>query len=183
MGWFAAPEELRFDDFCVRGWRPGDGPAQAWAVRAAHAHLIPWMAWPKVDLSDDEAEHHCRTSRGRWLKNEDFGLALWQGDRVVGGSGFHLRRGAIESGNAEIGMWIAPTHAGSGVGTRLLQELVRWGFSAWPWERLEWRCDAANVASWRVAEKAGLHLDGVLRSEARTEGGRRDTRVYSAVKR
>jgi ribosomal-protein-alanine N-acetyltransferase len=79
-------------------------------------------------------------------------------------------------------MWIASSHAGTGLGTRLLRELVGWGFGPWGFERLEWRCDPENIGSWRVAEKAGLSLEGVLRSQAVTSAGRRDTRVYAATK-
>jgi RimJ/RimL family protein N-acetyltransferase len=182
MPWFVAPEELRFDDILVRSWRPGDGPALAAAVRESYPHLIRWMPWPKVDLSDAEAENTCRMNRGRWLKNEDFVLSVWEGNVVVGGSGFHLRRGPLSDGVAEIGMWIASSHAGTGLGTRLLRELVGWGFGPWGFERLEWRCDPENIGSWRVAEKAGLSLEGVLRSQAVTSAGRRDTRVYAATK-
>src|SRR5690606_26587299 len=93
-------------------------------------------------------------------------IGVWEpGEgRLLGGCGYHLREGALWLGNAEIGMWIRGDAAHRGLGTRVLRELLRWGFTEWPWRRLSWRCSSANVASQRVAEKAGLRREGVLRA-------------------
>jgi RimJ/RimL family protein N-acetyltransferase len=104
------------------------------------------------------------------------------GYELVGGSGFHLRHGTIELGNAEIGMWISAARAGGGMGTRALAALLAWGFTAWPWQRLVWRCDTRNLASARVAEKNGLTREGTFRSDAlAVDGRRRDTHVYAIL--
>jgi RimJ/RimL family protein N-acetyltransferase len=123
--------------------------------------------------------------RGRWLLATDFALGIWQLDesRLLGGCGYHLREGPLHLGNAEIGMWIRAEAAGRGLGTAALRALLRWGFSEWPWVRLSWRCSAANEASQRVATKAGLQREGVLRSHAvDPDGSRRDTVCYVALR-
>jgi ribosomal-protein-alanine N-acetyltransferase len=80
-------------------------------------------------------------------------------------------------------MWVRASEAGRGLGTQLLEAMLRWGFTAWPWLRLSWRCDPRNVASVRVAEKAGLRLEGTLRShELGVDGSRRDTACYAALR-
>ncbi len=56
-------------------------------------------------------------------------------------------------------MWIAADVAGTGIGSRVLVEMLRWGFSEWPFYRLCWKCSTQNLASRRVAEKAGMTLD------------------------
>jgi len=44
--------------------------------------------------------------------------------------------------------------------------------------------DDRNIASWRLAERAGFELEGILRNERRDlAGGLRDTRVYSRIPR
>jgi RimJ/RimL family protein N-acetyltransferase len=50
-------------------------------------------------------------------------------------------------------------------------------------ERVEIRMDDHNVRSWRVAERAGFTLEGVLRRDALAPDGRvRNTRVYAQVR-
>jgi len=42
--------------------------------------------------------------------------------------------------------------------------------------------DEMNIASWRLAERAGFELEGTLRNDRRNlSGGLRNTRVYSRV--
>jgi RimJ/RimL family protein N-acetyltransferase len=48
--------------------------------------------------------------------------------------------------------------------------------------RVELRVDDLNERSWRVAQRLGFQLEGLLRSDTRDANGRlRDTRVYGAV--
>jgi RimJ/RimL family protein N-acetyltransferase len=99
------------------------------------------------------------------------------------GTGYHLREGPLQSGNAEIGMWIRAGSAHQGLGTRVLQALLRWGFAEWPWQRISWRCNGTNLASQRVAERAGMRKEGVLRSHRVTpDGSREDTVCYAALR-
>jgi RimJ/RimL family protein N-acetyltransferase len=50
-------------------------------------------------------------------------------------------------------------------------------------QRVELRIDNVNERSWRVAERAGFTLEGVLRHESLTaDGALRDMRVYSKVR-
>lgn len=185
---FFAPEWITERDLTIRSYQPGDGPALALALNASYDHLHRWMVWAKPHQTDDESEAAVRRFRGNYLLNTDFVLSIWldgpQGPRLAGGTGFHLiRGGSLETRIADIGMWIAAPVAGQGVGARVLRLLLRWGFDAWSWERLTWHCDTRNLASARVAEKAGLHLEGTLRQNALDLGGqRRDTRLYSMLK-
>jgi RimJ/RimL family protein N-acetyltransferase len=180
---FFAPAELHSGDLTIRTYRPGDGPALQKATIASYEHLRPWMPWATAEQTIEQAEALCRRFAANYLLNQDFTLSIWLGNELAGGSGFHLRGGGLESGNAEIGMWIAGSHAGQGLGTRVLAALIEWGFGTWGWERLEWRCDTNNLASARVAEKNGLVREGTLRSNVfDVHGRRRDTHIYAILR-
>lgn len=178
---FIPPDSTIIEGLLVRPWRPGDGPTLAAAERDSHAHLSPWMDWARDDDDPVEAEVRLRRFAGRYLAREDFVLSIWDGDALVGGSGFHPRWGGIDTRVAEIGMWITADRAGRGVGTTVLRGLVDWGLSDdWCWDRLMWVCDAENVASARIAQKAGFTLEGRLRGPAPSGhgAGRPATLVY-----
>ena len=180
---FFAPAEYRIGDLLVRAYRPGDGPALQRAAVSSYAHLQPWMAWAKAEQSIKESEVICRRAAARYLLNEDFTLGLWVGDELVCGSGYHLRDGALESGNAEVGMWVSAARAGQGLGSRALAGLLAWGFNDWPWQRLTWRCDTRNIASAQVAEKNGMIREGSFRADAfDVDGNRRDTHLYALLR-
>ena len=180
---FFAPVELVTPEFTVRAYRPGDGAALQRAVVSSYEHLRPWMPWASLEQTVAASERNARRFAASYLTHEDFVLGIWVGDELAGGTGFHLRGGALDSGNAEIGMWISAAHAGGGLGTRVLAALLQWGFTAWPWQRLTWHCDARNHASRRVAEKNGLRLEGTMRGDALdVQGQRRDTLIFGMLR-
>ena len=64
-----------------------------------------------------------------------------------------------------------------------VRALNRLAFDRFGARRVEIRMDAGNARSVRVAERAGVTFEGVLRQDSRAPGGgARDTRVYSRVR-
>jgi ribosomal-protein-serine acetyltransferase len=166
------PDRLDADGFVVRSWMPGDGPGLLAALLPSHAHLKRWMPWSDPDPDPDEVAQRVRMFRGDWLLSTNFVAAVWDPTEtmVLGGTGFHLRGRPLERAEAEIGMWIAAPAANRGLGTAVLLEMLSWGFDTWGFERLEWHCDAENHASRRVAEKAGMRLEGTRLGTWRERG-------------
>lgn len=182
---FFAPDQYVTTEFTVRSYLPGDGPLLAEAVNASYDHLKRFMEWAKPHTEDIEAEQTVRRFRGEYLLSTNFVLGIFapDGKRLLGGSGFHLREGELSNRAAEIGMWIRADAAHKGLGPRVLRAILTWGFSEWPWERLTWRCNEQNVASRRVAEKAGMQLEARFRAAIRQPDGTRETTLaFAALK-
>lgn len=184
---FFAPERCESAALLLRGYLPGDGHALLAAKASSYEHLRPWMAWAAEKETLEENEALVRKFRADYLTNTDFTIGVWSPDesRLLGGTGFHIRGPSrtVADAVAEIGMWIAAEHAGRGLGTAVLRAMLAWGFTEWPWERLAWHCDARNVASRRVAEKAGMRLEGRLRGDKPEVGeGRRDTLLFGMTR-
>jgi len=186
---FFAPEYFATEAFTLRCYMPGDGSLLAEAVNVSYEHLKLFLPWAKPYTEDVEAEQTVRRFRAEYLLNTNFVLAIWSPEdassskRLLGGSGFHLREGDLGDRAAEVGMWIRADAAGQGLGTRALRAVLEWGFAAWPWDRITWRCDARNVASRRVAEKAGMQFEGRLRGvRLLPDGTREDILCFAALR-
>jgi RimJ/RimL family protein N-acetyltransferase len=186
MSTFFAPERFVTPNFILRTYFPGDGEKMSEAVNSSYEHLSVFMAWAKEHQSAEESEGLVRTFRAKYLTNEDFVIGIFSPDesQLLGGTGYHLREGPLQFGNAEIGMWIRASEAGKGLGTAVLNALVQWGFTEWGWNRLAWKCDINNVASQRTAEKAGFTLEGTLRKHLPNHhgGAKRDALYYGILK-
>ncbi|HEX4256615.1 MAG TPA: GNAT family N-acetyltransferase [Streptosporangiaceae bacterium] len=74
-----------------------------------------------------------------------------------------------EPGAVEIGYWTAPSARGHGVATAAVRALCQWAFAQADLavDLIEWRCEVGNLASRRVAEKAGFLIEGTLRARLR----------------
>ncbi|NRQ35027.1 GNAT N-acetyltransferase [Nonomuraea sp. NN258] len=107
------------------------------------------------------------------------GLA-WAVEELTSGryvSNVDLRDLDWTSGTAEIGYMTAPWARGNGYAGEALAEVVRWLFGAQGFRRLQLRASVANLASQRVAEKAGFVREGVARAAL----GGEDVVVYSLI--
>jgi RimJ/RimL family protein N-acetyltransferase len=82
---------------------------------------------------------------------------------------------------AAAGYWVAPWARGRGVATRALRLLGDWALGALGLVRVELVADVENVASQRVAEKAGFTREGVLARHTVMAGASRDCVIYGRV--
>ncbi len=181
---FVAPERLESDRFVLRAYRFGDGPALAKSVDSSKKHLSEWMPWSRGEYTPEVGEGLVRKFVAEYLENKEFTLGIWAPDesRLLGGTGFHLRGRPVQDRRGEVGMWIHGDMAGQGLGTEALLAMITWGFSAWPWDVLSWRCAPNNVASIRTAEKAGMSRDGVLRQMLNIGGDWHDEVCHSILR-
>ncbi len=182
--WFA-PERFETSAFVLRPYDAGDGALLADAHAESYEHLRPWLPWAKPETPLDEAEILVRRFRAKYLTHEDFVVGVFSPDerRLLGGTGFHPREGPLAGGCAEMGLFVRASEARKGLGTLVISAMLEWGFDAWPWLRLSWRCDDRNVGSVRVAEKVGLRFEGLLRGQAaEVGGGSRDTAWHGLAK-
>lgn len=177
-----APVRTTFDDYVIRRYFEGDGPALYRAVAESLDHLRPNMPWIVQHDSPEASEAVVRSIISRYLSNQDYGLGIWQGDRQVGGTGFHPRVGEPETANIEIGLWIHAHEAGKGLGKRVLRAMLKWGFDDWGWYRIVWKCDSTNLASASVARACGLNEEGCLRQDRISlDGTRTDTLLFAIL--
>lgn len=89
--------------------------------------------------------------------------------------------GLAMRGVAEIGYWVDPNVRLRGVATTAVRAVCRWAFAALELELIEWRTEVGNVASRRVAEKAGFLVEATLRKRLRHRGTRVDAWVGSIL--
>jgi ribosomal-protein-alanine N-acetyltransferase len=82
---------------------------------------------------------------------------------------------------AEVGYVIARAHWGRGVGTAALLAMVRWGYETLALHRIEAIIHPENVASLRVAEKAGFKREGTMRGRTLIRGAYSDMVLYSSL--
>lgn len=184
----AVPDRIDGERVVLRPWAPADAKALFETVNRSREHLLPRLPWADSAhrTLDDTADFIVRTSTW-WALRTNLIVGIF--DRatggVLGGSGLHACRGTEIDWSIPalmIGYWIAKEHEGKGYVAEAVRLLTRVAFDDLHANRLEVRCDADNVRSVNVMERAGFVREACLRRDGRTPAGTlRDTLVYSMV--
>jgi RimJ/RimL family protein N-acetyltransferase len=149
----------------LRPWSDADLDALVRRINdpeiATYLDLVPYPYAP-----DDAHEWLGMTAEG-WSAGTfaTFAIHVDAIDGAVGGIGVRFLAG-LDEGGAEVGYWVGTEARGRGVATTATRAVARWAFDAVPeLVRLQLRAAVDNLASNRVAEKAGFTREGVLRAQ------------------
>jgi RimJ/RimL family protein N-acetyltransferase len=151
----------------------------AWASRE-HPETVEWVnALPEADgermIRLVESSRHA----GRLLH---FAIADDEHGGYLGEILLFLRTPeAGEVGIGEIAYVVAPAARGRGFASAAVRALSVWAFHELRLERLQLSIRPDNVASRRVADKAGYAYEGTLRSSKLIRGRRVDAALYSLL--
>lgn len=167
----------------IRCWQPADAQKLLDAIVASREYLIPWMYWALKEPTDLQTKiDQIRRWQANFNLGEDYAFGIFNLDesRVLGSTGLHLRG---ESGKMrEIGYWIHKDFAGQGLATEAVAALTKVSFEVEHLQRVEIRCDPANIASSRVIIKSGYTYEGTLRGLVqKPDGSYRDQKVFGML--
>ena len=135
------------------------------------ARFIPLIPTP---YTEDHARAYVAFTRE--LGDRDrrpFAIADAETDELLGA--IDVRLGEIGS----IGYWVVPWARGRGVATTALSLLARWALEAGGVRRLELVTHPDNVASQRVAEKAGFTREGSRPHDPPFRDGTRESVLFA----
>jgi RimJ/RimL family protein N-acetyltransferase len=149
----------------LRPWRPDDADEALEAMLDPETRLwnAGWVTTREDAVHWLERRMEWGTDHASWAVEDAVSAAL------LGSVSVHsIDR---EANDAEIGYWTAPAARGRGVASLAVAAACRWAFAALPVDRIELCHAVENVASGRVAAKAGFTYEGRLRRSYRYGDG------------
>jgi RimJ/RimL family protein N-acetyltransferase len=161
----------------LRPWAESDLPE---LVRCfADPTISQWLPMIPYPYAEADARKWFATLAPRREAGTGAGLAIVDAmsGKLLGGVGFR----PDDERRAEVGYWVRRERRGEGIATRALRLLSAWAIAELGFARIQLHCDVENVASQRVAEKAGYTREGVLRAWLEVDGEPRDHVLYSAL--
>lgn len=165
----------------VRPLRSDDAQALYEAARESIAEVSPWLSWCHENYSIEEtrdflASREQARAAGDWYS---FGIFAKESERFLGGVGLNFINRVHKIVN--LGYWVRTSATGQGVASRATRLVARFAFEELGFHRVEIVAAVANVASQRVAEKAGALREGVLRKRLLIGGESQDSVLFSFV--
>jgi RimJ/RimL family protein N-acetyltransferase len=160
----------------LRPWRLEDAPAVAAACQ--DAEIARWLAFVPQPYTEEDAHFYIHDCLAAGEDRTPFAITDAETDELVGATDMHINR--MRTGH--VGYWAVADARGRGLTTAALEALSRWAFKELGLGRVELVTDPENIASQRVAEKAGFTREGVLRSILiNRDGSRRDGVMFSLL--
>jgi len=119
----------------------------------------------------------------RRQQREGTGVHLMMLDRAVGAivGSIGVFHADWEVRSAEIGYGVRAAERGQGYASEALGAVARWALTEGGIQRAWLTANTDNLASVRVAEKAGFRREGTLRRAAREDDGLHDLAVFSLL--
>jgi len=178
------PDVLESARLHLRSPRAGDGPEMARAINDSLAELRPWMPWAQGhSYDDDQAEDFCRRWQAKFLLREELAFFLYDqaSGAQVGACSLHSMD--WEAHKFELGYWLRTPYQGQGYMSEAVARVGRFAWESLGAVRLEIRCDSRNLASQRVALRAGYTHEATLRRDSLgVEGEWRDTMIFGLLR-
>jgi RimJ/RimL family protein N-acetyltransferase/8-oxo-dGTP pyrophosphatase MutT (NUDIX family) len=159
----------------LRPWRDED------IERTRHGHdqeIAQWFGFPEVVPSLERHAEAVQEWRRGYADDRRTVNFLVEHDGEPAGTVEVRRR---EDGVAELSWALYSGQRGRGIAHRAVRMLIAYAFDELGVARVEAYVDPANVRSLRVASRAGLRREGVLRSRGLTAGKRNDSVLLARV--
>nr|WP_184988355.1 GNAT family N-acetyltransferase [Sphaerisporangium rubeum] len=167
---------LHAGELVLRPWNADDVAVVVEAFRDPAIQL--WNL--EGELGEDQAARLIGVWQARWRLETGASWAVTEQGVVLGRVG--LRTVDLALGIGEVAYWTLPAARRRGVTARAVSELARWALDDLGLHRLELRHSMANVASCRVAGRAGFTAEGVLRSALLHADGWHDMHIHGLVR-
>lgn len=140
-------------ELVLKRWEPEWAGEAAAAIRESLPELSPFLAWAYEGYGVPDARTYIEMSVKGWTEGTEFNYAIFTSvGELIGSIGLMTRLGP---GVLEIGYWMRTPWTGRGYMTAAVSTLTRVALTLDGVQRVAVRFDAANLASARVAAKAG----------------------------
>lgn len=148
------------------------------AIVQSGPDLRRWMTWWHDGFTEEEARGWVAFCEAGWKAGTHYEFALQQpGEAYVGSCALTSVNAA--AGTANLAYWTRSDRAGRGIASRAARRVAAWGVSHLGLRRIELAMATSNVASRRVAERAGAIHESLLRNRVHVRGRSYNYALYS----
>lgn len=111
----------------------------------------------------------------------NWAIVLKSNQKMIGTCGFVYW--APEHHRAEVGYALSRKYWNRGLMSEAIQELISFGFAHMDLNRIEARCNIANMGSERIMQKMGMTFEGTIREQLLIKGQFEDIKQYAILKK
>ena len=169
------------DNILIRPFQAADAEPMHEAAVESMEDLCAWMTWCRPEYAVADARAFIAGCGPAWKRGAHFSFAIIdaRNREFLGSAGLNNLNAAHKVAN--IGYWVRSSASGRGVATTATRLIAAFALRSLGLNRLEILIPEVNVASQRVAQKAGAKFEGLLRNRLVIAGGCHDAALYSIL--
>lgn len=151
------------------------------AIKENLDKISRWLSFCRPDYSEQQNLLWYVAYPKNWKRGIEFPFAI-----VEKSTGKYIGECVLNHINykhkvANITYWIKKEFSGKGIATKAVNLIAQFGFNELGLRRLEIFMEPENIASIKVAEKAGAQKEGLLRNRVYSEDQSKDALLYSLI--
>ena len=173
--------ELTDGGIVLRPFRDEDIVPVHNAILESFDELSRWMRWCNEDYSIDDTSAFIKSRDDAWKNDLDYGFAVFDRETGIFQASVGLNFVNRTYQMANLGYWVRTSVTGQGIASRATRLVARFAFEELKLQRIEIVAAVGNLASQRVAEKAGAIREGVMRKRLVSHNEATDAVMYSLV--
>jgi RimJ/RimL family protein N-acetyltransferase len=147
------------------------------AIKYSYTEIAPWASWLTPSYSQKDAEKFVDIQIANWDSKEEFCFTNKDKENhFLGVINIHI----FDQNNdvASIGYWMNTKFTNKGICTQALKLLVKSAFKYLNLNRIEVIVALSNIASQKVAEKAGAKFESIQKNRVSPNGLPQDAKMY-----
>jgi len=151
------------------------------AARESVETLCTTMTWCHANYSLEDSQNFVLKCAEKREKKEEYSFAII--DETNGGllGSIGLNQISRSHNFANVGYWVRRSQTGNGIASAATRLIASVGLEQLGFSRLEMIIAVDNIASQRVAQKAGAKFEGILRNRLILNGKSCHAALYSLV--
>lgn len=172
------PERLETPRLIIARNKPEQAEALFEAASESIPTVFPFLPWCHPGYEMSETTDWLKYAYNQWDTGRSYGFGIYEkpGGEFIGGCGVNR---FDEHPTMNLGYWIRSSAVGKGYATEATQALVKFGFEHLHLIRIEIIMSVHNIASKRVAERAGAVFEGTMKNRLLLHGKAHDAHLYA----
>jgi ribosomal-protein-serine acetyltransferase len=149
------------------------------SIERSRSQIESWLGTFFSPTTENETRTFLQDRCSDWQKGNGCYFAIFQNTDFIG-LGF-VNTINLRHRFANLGYWVDSTQTGRGYATKIARGLASFAFEDLVLYRVELVIDVNNIASQKVAEKAGALYEGTLRNRLQLDEKPCNASMYSLV--
>jgi ribosomal-protein-serine acetyltransferase len=167
--------------FGIRPYRITDIPFLYNAACESIEQVYPWLPWCHPGYTLDEARSWVYYAIDAWASAREYEFVIFHETQKAFAGGLGLNQINMVYRMSNLGYWVRSSKTGKGAASAATRLAAKFGFRRLGLKRIEIVVAVENMASQRVAEKAGAKREGILRNRVFMHERSYDAAMFSLI--